>query len=102
MIWLGWVGFYSISTIVGYLMQNPLYTYILNCTAIYISQTIQVRPATQAALCGRSKDKLNKRRSPMDSYAVLADQQKTYIYQVYADAESRLGDLIRAMIDRDG
>ena len=56
MIWLGWVGFYSISTIVGYLMQilfieyigfrlvgfygistivgysmpNPLYTYILD------------------------------------------------------------------------
>ena len=28
MIWL--VGFYGISTIVGYLMPNPLYTYILN------------------------------------------------------------------------
>ena len=27
---LGWVGFYGISTIVGYLMPNPLYTYILN------------------------------------------------------------------------
>ena len=26
----GWVGFYGISTIVGYLMPNPLYTYILN------------------------------------------------------------------------
>ena len=25
---LGWVGFYSISTIVGYLMPNPLYIYI--------------------------------------------------------------------------
>ena len=24
------VGFYGISTIVGYLMPNPLYTYILN------------------------------------------------------------------------
>ena len=30
MIWLGWIGFYGISTIVGYLMPNPLYTYILN------------------------------------------------------------------------
>ena len=29
-IWFGWVGFYGISTIVGYLMSNPLYTYILN------------------------------------------------------------------------
>ena len=28
MIWLGWV--YGISTIIGYLMPNPLYTYILN------------------------------------------------------------------------
>ena len=27
MIWFGWVG---ISTIVGYLMLDPLYTYILN------------------------------------------------------------------------
>ena len=27
MIWLGWVWFYGISTIVGYLMPNPLYTY---------------------------------------------------------------------------
>ena len=30
MIWFGWVGFYGISTIVGYLMPNPLYTNILN------------------------------------------------------------------------
>ena len=29
-IGFGWVGFYGISTIVGYLMPNPLYTYILN------------------------------------------------------------------------
>ena len=28
MIWFGWVD--GISTIVGYLMPNPLYTYILN------------------------------------------------------------------------
>ena len=27
-IWFGLVGFYGISTIVGYLMPNPLYTYI--------------------------------------------------------------------------
>ena len=26
----GLVGFYGISTIVGYLMSNPLYTYMLN------------------------------------------------------------------------
>ena len=30
MVWLGWVGFYGISTRVGYLMPNPLYTYISN------------------------------------------------------------------------
>ena len=30
-IWLvGWVVSYGISTLVGYLMPNPLYTYILN------------------------------------------------------------------------
>ena len=29
-IGFGWVGFYGISTIVGYLMPNPLYTYILH------------------------------------------------------------------------
>ena len=28
--WWWWVGFYGISTIVGYLMPNPVYTYILN------------------------------------------------------------------------
>ena len=28
--WFGLVGFYGISIIVGYLMPNPLYTYILN------------------------------------------------------------------------
>ena len=30
MAWFGLVGFYGISTIVGYLIPNPLYTYILN------------------------------------------------------------------------
>ena len=29
-IWFGLVGFYGISTIEGYLMPNPLYTYILD------------------------------------------------------------------------
>ena len=29
-IWFGWVGFYGISTFVGYLTANPIYTYILN------------------------------------------------------------------------
>ena len=29
-IWFGLFGFYGIPTIVGYLMLNPLYTYILN------------------------------------------------------------------------
>ena len=29
-VWLGWVWFYGISTILGYIMPNPLYTYILN------------------------------------------------------------------------
>ena len=28
--WFDWVCFYGISTIVGYLMPNPLYTYLLN------------------------------------------------------------------------
>ena len=29
-VWFGLIWFYSISTIVGYLMPNPLYTYILD------------------------------------------------------------------------
>ena len=29
-IWFSLVGFYGISTIVGYLMPNPVYTYVLN------------------------------------------------------------------------
>ena len=29
-IWFGLIGFYGTSTIVGFLMPNPLYTYILN------------------------------------------------------------------------
>ena len=29
-IWLGLVGFYGISTIIGYLIPNSFYTYILN------------------------------------------------------------------------
>ena len=28
--WFGWVGFYVVSIIVGYLMSNPVYTYMLN------------------------------------------------------------------------
>ena len=34
-MWFGLVGFYSISTIVGYLMANPLYTYIINIYALF-------------------------------------------------------------------
>ena len=34
MIGFGWVGFYGISTSVGYLMPNPLYRYILNIDMI--------------------------------------------------------------------
>ena len=30
LVGLGWVGFYGISTIVGYLIPKPAYTYILN------------------------------------------------------------------------
>ena len=30
LVWFGLVRFYGISTIVGYLMPNPLYTYILD------------------------------------------------------------------------
>ena len=30
LVWFGLVGFYGRSTIVGYLMPNPLYTYTLN------------------------------------------------------------------------
>ena len=37
-IWFGLFGFYGISTIVGYLMPNPLYTYI---SIIYLALTIQ-------------------------------------------------------------
>ena len=35
LIWFGWVWFYGISTIVGYLMPNPFYTYILNINMIW-------------------------------------------------------------------
>ena len=35
-IWFGLVGFYGISTIVGYLMPNPLYTHTHIYTCIYI------------------------------------------------------------------
>ena len=36
-MWFGLVGFYGISTIVGYLMPNPLYTYILNiCDLVWL------------------------------------------------------------------
>ena len=38
-IWFGLVGFYGISTIVGYLMPNPLYTYILNIYGLVLTQT---------------------------------------------------------------
>ena len=30
LVWLGWIGFYDLSTIVGYLMPTLLYTCILN------------------------------------------------------------------------
>ena len=30
LIWFGLVGFYAMSTIVGYLMSNHLYTYVSN------------------------------------------------------------------------
>ena len=29
-VWLGWVGFYDMSTILDYFMSNPVRTYILN------------------------------------------------------------------------
>ena len=36
MIWFGLVRFYGISTIVGYLIRNPLYTYISNIRFVNI------------------------------------------------------------------
>ena len=30
LVWFGLVWFYGIPTIVGYLMSNPFYTYVLN------------------------------------------------------------------------
>ena len=38
LVWLGWVGFYGISTVVGYLILNPLYTYIY----IYIYDLVSI------------------------------------------------------------
>ena len=35
MLFVGWAEFYGISTIVGYLMPNPVYAYILNVYLIY-------------------------------------------------------------------
>ena len=39
LVWLGWVGFYGISTNVSYLMSNFVYAYILDIHMIrkYIS-----------------------------------------------------------------
>ena len=37
-IWLGFVGFYGISTIVSYLMPNLFYTYILNIWLIFLNE----------------------------------------------------------------
>ena len=34
MVWFGWVGFYHVSTIIGYLMSNSVYTYILNVSGL--------------------------------------------------------------------
>ena len=34
LVWFGLVWFYGISTIVGYLMSNPVYTYILDTRGI--------------------------------------------------------------------
>ena len=39
-IWFGLVGFYSISTIVGYLMLNPLFTNILNIYMIWLGRVL--------------------------------------------------------------
>ena len=36
LVWLGWVGFYGISTLVSYLMPNPFHTYILNMFSKHI------------------------------------------------------------------
>ena len=43
-IWFGLTGFYGISTIGGYLMPNPLYTYILNMLYIDLwpSQAVKI------------------------------------------------------------
>ena len=38
-IWLGWVGFYGISTIVSYLMPNPIYTYFIMLSSCRASST---------------------------------------------------------------
>ena len=38
------VGFYGISTLVGYLMPNPLYTYILNICDLVWSAFIAYQP----------------------------------------------------------
>ena len=43
-IGFGLVGFYGISTIVGYLMPNPLYTYILNVYNLVWLVFIAYRP----------------------------------------------------------
>ena len=40
MIWFGWF-FFGISTIEGYLMPNPLYTYILNVYIIWFGWVLR-------------------------------------------------------------
>ena len=43
-IWFGWVMFYGISTIEGYLMPNPFYAYILNIYDLVGSHFMAYQP----------------------------------------------------------
>ena len=38
------IGFYGISTILGYLMSNPLYTYILNIYDLVLLDIMAYQP----------------------------------------------------------
>ena len=68
-----------------------------------ISQTIQIRWTRHAGHCWRSKAELISNGilwTPTHEHT--GQPTKTYIHQLWGDTGYRLGDLPRAMTDRDG
>ena len=120
-IWFRLVWFSSLSTIVGYLMPNPFYTYILFIILnkswqqhptrhqLYghlppITKTIQVRRTRHAGHCWRSRDELIRDVLlwiPTHGRAKAGRPARTYIQQLCEDTGCCPEDLPRAMNDRE-